>query len=216
MATAETYTGANYFAEGRYVKTNVKTGVARNRAGTRILSLTSDFLIGLRNALIFECGKSADAVMKSAGRKWGTRFAERLDKELGDHYRRPQGDCPLAMFQASMSEAFSHHGLGKLTIDVTLHDKGLLSCAVENPVYCGLVDAADQPTDSMLAGILAGMFSHYAGRDLDCVQTQCQSCGAADSRFVVTLASRLGRAEELRNEGKSHVEIVAALAQTRS
>jgi predicted hydrocarbon binding protein len=212
----DTYTGANYFAEGRYVKTNVKTGVARNRAGTRILSLTSDFLIGLRNALIFECGKSADTVMKSAGRKWGKQFAERLDKELGDHYRRPQGDCPLAMFQASLGEAFSHHGFGKLTIDVSLHDKGLISCVVENPVYCGLVDSPDQPTDSMLAGILAGLFSHYAGRELDCAQTQCQSCGAADSRFVVTLPSRLEDVESWRNDGKSHVEIVAALAQTRA
>lgn len=213
MTTTMRFQGS-YFSERYYLKTNVHTGVARNRAGTRILSLTSDFLIGLRNALVFECGKAADAVMKTAGRKWGTSFATRLDKELSAFFERSLAEQPLAVFQASLVEAFSHHGLGKLALDITHYPRGLLVCTVENPIYAGLVDNPSQPVDTLLAGILAGLFSHLSGRELDCVQTQCQACGMPDSRFVLTLPSRLEQVEDWRQEGKSHAEIVAALVQT--
>lgn len=204
----------NYFAEREYLKTDVKRGVTRNRAGTRILTLTSDFLIGLRNALVFETGKAADAVMKTAGKKWGRGFAGRIDKELTAFYGRPVSEFPLALFEASLVMGFSHHGFGKLRLDVSLYDKGLIVAIVDNPIYFGLVESPATPADPLLAGIFAGVFSHFAGRDLDCAQTQCQACGASESRFVITLGSRLGQVEEWIKEGRSHAEILAALAQT--
>ncbi|MBX7103191.1 MAG: hypothetical protein K1X57_03870 [Gemmataceae bacterium] len=216
MTTAMTTPArGNYYAERDYLKTDVKRGVTRNRAGTRILTLTSDFLIGLRNALVFECGKAADAVMKTAGRKWGTNFAARTDKELGAFYGRPVAEFPLALFEASMVMAFSHHGFGKLKLDVSMYDKGLLVAIVENPIYFGLVENPAGPSDALLAGIFAGIFSHFAGRELDCAQTQCQACGLPDSRFVISLKSRLGGVEAWLKDGKSHAEILAALAQTK-
>jgi hypothetical protein len=60
------------------------------------------------------------------------------------------------------------------------------------------------------------VFSQLAGRELDCVQTQCQNCGAPDSRFVISLEDRLALAEKWRDEGRSHAELVATIAQTRS
>jgi predicted hydrocarbon binding protein len=205
----------NYYAGPDHVKTDVRRGVARNRAGTRILTLTSDFLVGLRNALVFECGQAADVVMMSAGRRWGKALAVRMGNELHAHYAVPLAELPLAVFQGCLVEAFNTHGLGKLAVDVGLYAKGILVCTVENPMYAGLVEAGNPPADRLQAGILAGMFSQLAGRELGCVQTQCQCQGAPDSRFVLTLAERLTMVEVWRNEGKSHAEIVAALAQTR-
>jgi predicted hydrocarbon binding protein len=205
----------NYFTERDYLKTDVRRGVTRNRAGTRILTLTSDFLIGLRNALVFECGKAADAVLKTAGRRWGKNFAARIEKELGGFYGMPVAEFPLALFEASLVMGFSHHGFGKLRLDVSLYDKGLIVAVVENPIYFGLLDSAAAPADPLLTGIFAGLFSHFAGRELDCVQTQCQVCGAADSRFVVSLASRLAGVDDWLKEGKNHTEVLALLAQTR-
>lgn len=211
----ELKSSASYFGGRDYVKTDVRRGVARNRGGTRILSLTSDFLIGLRNALVFECGKAADVVMKSAGKRWGKSFATRLGKELGPYYGMALEDMPLAVFTGCLVESFNAHGLGKLTVDVSLYDKGVFVCTVENPMYAGLQDTGGQPADPLLAGILAGVFSQLAGRELDCVQTQCQNCGAPDSRFVISLEDRLALVEKWRNEGRSHAELVAAVAQTR-
>ncbi len=207
---------ANYYGSRDYARTDVKRGVTRNRGGTRILSLTSDFLIGLRNALVFECGSAADIVMKSAGKRWGRTFAARMSRELEQYYGLPVEELPLAVFQGCLVEAFNVHGLGKLTVDIDLYTKGLIVCIVENPIYAGMVETSGQPADIMLAGILAGMVSHFSGRELDCFQTQCQGLGAPDSRFIITLPERLGMAEAWRNEGKTHAEIVAALAQTHA
>jgi predicted hydrocarbon binding protein len=211
----ELKTAANYFGGRDYVKTDVKRGVAVNRGGTRILSLTSDFLIGLRNALVFECGKAADVVLHSAGKRWGKSFAMRLGKELGEHHGVPLEELPLAVFTGCLVESFNAHGLGKLSVDIQLYDKGILICTVENSMYAGMVDTGGQPAEPMLAGILAGMFSQLAGRELGCAQTQCQNCGAPDSRFLLTLEDRLVQVDKWRNEGRSHAELVAAVVQTK-
>lgn len=57
----------NYFAEPNYFRTDVKTGLCRTPSGQRICTLPPDFLLGLRDALIYECGKSYRQVLKSAG-----------------------------------------------------------------------------------------------------------------------------------------------------
>ncbi len=206
---------ANYFAEGDYLKTNVATGVTRNRTGTRMISLTADFLIGLRNGLMHECGKATDAVFKTSGKKWGTQWAIRLEKELSDYYGMPLVDFPLAMFQASLVEAFSHHGWGKLWLDVSAHHHGLLIFTVHNAIYAELVKTSEAPADSLISGILSGVFSYYADRDLDCEQTQCRACGAMDSRFIVSIPERLTPVADWVSKGTTHDEIVKKLIDDR-
>jgi len=205
----------NFFNEKDWLKTNVKRGVTRNRAGTRMLSLSSDFLIGLRNALQFECGKAADAVLHTAGKKWGLQFAIRLEKELSDFYGYALSSFSLAVFEGCLIEAFSHHGWGRLKLDISKQDKGLIIFCVTNPIYGTIVDKAEGPVESLLSGIIAGIFSHYSGQDLECEQTQCITTGAADARFVLSLPSRLEDVPTWVKAGKNHDAIVAALCEVR-
>lgn len=205
--------GHNYFNERQYLKTNIRTGVTLNRAQTRYLSLTSDFLIGLRNGLINECGQAANEVFHSAGKKWGRKYAERFDKELSDFYQTPVNTFPLAVFSACLAESFSHHGWGKLQMDYTHHKNGLLIAVVRNPLYATLVGESDQATDSLLAGIFGGVFTYFADRELACFQTQCQACGAEDSRFVIGVSERLRDVSAWLEDGRSHDDIVLSLAE---
>jgi uncharacterized protein len=213
-ATAPKLLRGNYYAERNYLKTDVKRGVTRNRAGTRIITLTCDFLIGLRNALEYECGKATDAVFKTSGKKFGKNFAKRTSKELGDFYGTAFDDFSMAHFEACLKESFSHHGWGKLSIDTSKHDKGLLIFTVENALYAGLLKKTETPADPLLAGVLAGFFSEISGEELDVVQTQCSACGAADSKFVVTLPSRLKNAENWVKNKQPHQQIVDLLEKT--
>lgn len=194
-----------------YLRTNIRTGVTRNRAGTRLLCLSSDFLLGLRKALTLECGPAAETVYQTCGRTWGRALAERFAKEWSAFYGMPVSEMSLAMFEACLVEAFNRHGWGRLDLDFSQHERGLIEAALTGAVMAELVGKSDTPADPLMAGALAGIFSCYAGQDLDCVQTECQARGAPRSRFVLGLRDRLLPAAALVLAGKPHDEIVAAL-----
>src|SRR5262245_57604578 len=122
----------DYFAEGDYLRTDPAAGVARDRAGTRLLALPEEFLDALDQTLAAECGPAADRWLKSCGRAWGRRLAERLDQELGDYFGEALAAAPLARFQAALRGAFRVLGWGVLTLDFRRYDKGLLVAEVRN------------------------------------------------------------------------------------
>lgn len=206
----------NYFAEGKYIKTDVRTGVMRNRAGTRMLALSSDFLLGLISALDNECGPAAVSVFRSCGRTWGKRVAERFAKEMEEYYGMPLADFPLSQFTACLCEMFNHHGWGKLALDFELFANGLIVVTVESPIYADLLGKSDKPADSLLAGVLAGMFTHFAGQPLDCLQTQCQANGHPNSKFILTVPERLKAVSDWPTRGKTHAQILAEVQKTRA
>lgn len=205
----------NYFAEGLYASTDVIKGVTRNRAGTRIIALSEDFLLGMRRVLIDECGAAADSVAHSIGKKWGRLFAQRFSREMNDYYGRPINEFPLAVFHACLIELFSHHGWGRIRLEWERKDVGIIGVAVDSALMSTLVRDAAAPVDAMLAGVLAGFFSDLSGEDLECAQTQCLACGAAESRFVLALASRLAGAEQWTRDRLNHEEIVEKLVAVR-
>lgn len=205
----------NFFAEGEFCRTDPATGVTRNRAGTRLCALTSDFLVGLRTAVSYECGPAADEVLKKTGLKWGRKFAERFEKELSEFYGRPLHEFPLAMFQICLAEAFSHHGWGLLTLDFSRSEQGTISATVANPIMGSIVGKSDAPVDTLIAGTLGGFFAHFSGEDLEALQTECTACGADVARFVIALKSRLNVVAPLVAKKQSHAEILAALATVR-
>lgn len=86
----------NFFARPDWFRTDVTRGVTRNPLGERVCTLTSDFLLGFRDAMIYECGPAASAVLKSAGKRWGGQFAHRLDKAVKEFYGTPGGNCSAA------------------------------------------------------------------------------------------------------------------------
>ncbi|MGL4553366.1 MAG: 4-vinyl reductase [Gemmataceae bacterium] len=200
----------NYYTDD-YLATDIVKGVTRNRAGTRLLALTDDFLIGLRTALTHECGEAADAVFKSCGRRWGAQFGKKFEAEMAAFYQKPLSEFPLMMFEACLAEAFSRHGWGAIRIDLSRQDKGLLLVELRNAIYADLLEKADAPPDALMAGLLAGMFSHLSGQELDAVQTESKACGGKTNRFVLTLASRI---DATPLAGRTNDQAVAALAAT--
>lgn len=207
---------ANYFAESTYLQTDVATGVTRNRAGTRICTLTSDFMLGLRNAMIHECGQASDEVFRTCGRRWGKQVASRFRAEMSQYYGRPLEELSMATFTASLIQLFSHHGWGLLRLDYALYDKGILVVGITNAIYSSLVSSTEGIAEPLMAGMLAGLFSEISGEDLDCVQTQVAKQSGEESRFVVSLAARLMDAHQWLEQGKGHDAIVLELAHVHA
>ncbi len=208
-------TPGNYFSERQFLKTDPDTGVARTRSGTRIIALSRDFLIGVHFALVKECGAAAEQVLHSCGRRWGQSFAQRFEQELSDFYQESMQEFPMAMFEACLAEAFSHHGWGRLQLDFHHYDKGIFVAEMTGAIFADLVGSSERPVDSLLAGILAGIFTHFSGQELDCIQSACVACGAETSKFLISLHQRIEQIREAQKAGASHDELFRQLEETR-
>jgi predicted hydrocarbon binding protein len=206
----------NYFAEDGYISQDLKSGTIHNRAGARMIALTDDFLVALLNSLEAELGDRAAPVLKAAARDWGRRAAEQFSGEMEKHYGKPLSELPLGLFAADLTEAFRHHGWGVLRFNLNQYTQGVLSIEVENPIVGAIVKPAKRPVEGLLAGFLAGMFSYFAGLELDCAQTDCRACGVAQSRFVLSVPQRLHVSDGRASNGRNHTEVLRELLQSRA
>jgi predicted hydrocarbon binding protein len=200
-----------YFSRGDYFQADVEKGTIRTPTGTRICALTDDFLLGFKSAVQFECGKATDRVFKSCGKRWGRTFVERFDRELTDHYGVPLPDVSTGLVERCLSEAFRHYGWGDVSLDLTEYDAGLVTVEMSDPVLPALAGPSPKPADPLFAGFFAAVFSYFAKIDLDCHQTDCPSCGADRSRFVVGLADRIKDVPRWVGEKLAHAVILRRL-----
>lgn len=194
----------NYFGEPDFFRTDVTKGVTRTPAGVRVCALPSDFLLGLRDAVIYECGRSYRPVLKAAGRRWGGQFIKRLDRELTAFYQTPFKDLPAGLIGVCLADAFAAHGYGRLTV-APLEDAPELRVAVlTDSVMPALVRESDRPVDLLMTGLLAASFSHLTGRTLDAVQTECTTMGAEQCRFLIGPTAAIAEVESWLDAAPSH------------
>lgn len=215
MLLDDTLAFSNYYNDD-YLTTNTRRGVTQNRAGTRLLALSSDFLMGLHTALAQECGEAAGLVFATCGKHWGRQFGVKFERELTEFYGRPLRELPMMHFEACLVEAFARHGWGLVSVDYSRQERGLIVVDLDHAIYAELLGKSAEMADPLMSGLLAGFFSHLAGQELGAVQTQCPTQGHATSRYVLTLASRVEAAEAMVRTGKTHDEVLAALEQTRA
>jgi uncharacterized protein len=213
--SSETIPFENYYTEEVYMVADVEAGVLYNRSGRRMLALTNDFLVGLHHALSAECGDRASEVLQNCGRKWGRNFAEGLDGEWSQFYGAPAKEFPMAMFHSLMVQEFGHNGWGLLTIDYQHIASGVISLALQGAMMAEILpDEPALPADVLTAGIFSGIFSHFMGRDLDCMQSQCAKRGFPESRFLVSSPDRIASVKVAGYEAIGHDELFAKLLQT--
>jgi predicted hydrocarbon binding protein len=206
---------ANYFAEPGYVEHDLRKGTMQNCAGARLLALTDDFLLALCNSLEAQLGTRALPVLKATGRDWGRKAAEEFASQMQQHFGKALLEMPVAMFSANLAEMFEHQGWGNFSFDFSRYDRGLLTVEVVAPMLGSSVRQASRPVETLLGGFLAGVFSFFSGTELECLQTDCCSCGAERSRFILTVPERIEALAAQAPEGKTHAEVLAKLEQTR-
>ena len=182
----------NYYGRPDHFRTDVAKGVTRTPTGQRVCGLPGDFLLGFRDAVLYECGKAYRPVLKAAGRRWGQSFAKRLDKELTAFYGTAFKSLPPGLVHTCLADAFAAYGFGRLAV---LPGDEFTVVEVADPVMPSLVREAERPVDLVMAGLVGAVFSHLTGHELDAVQTDCPAVGADKSRFVVGPAARIVEVE---------------------
>jgi predicted hydrocarbon binding protein len=207
----------NYYVEKLYMTSNVETGILTNRSGRRMIALTNDFLIGLHRALEKECGDQVEQVLYRCGRKWGRNFGEGLDAAWSEFYQAPLSSFPLAFFQGLLVQEFTHNGWGNLVIDYQHYDKGVIELVLVGAIMSDISrDTIKYPADVLTAGIFSGMFTHFVGLEVHCVQSQCSKQGFPDSRFLLSDATRIDRLKEWHANTKTHQEMLDHLLSLQS
>lgn len=187
MAVSEQLEFKNYYVERLYMSANVETGVLTNRSGRRMLALTNDFLLGLHRALVKECGDKVDGVLYRCGRKWGRNFGKGLTAAWSEFYECSFQEFPLAFFQSLLMQEFASNGWGLLEISYEHHERGVLQLELNGAIMSEItLEEVTYPIDNLTAGILAGMFSIFVGRELDCVQTQDGKQADGTSIFLMS------------------------------
>lgn len=219
MADAPTRLKGNYFADPEFFRTDVTTGVTRTPTGTRVCALPADFLLGFRDAVVYECGRSYRAVLKAAGKRWGAQFAKRLDRELTAFYQAPFRQLPAGLVRVCLADAFAAHGYGRLALVPLAENPEFTVAEVRDPMVPALVREADRPVDALSAGMIGAVLAHLAGKPLDAVQTDCPALGADRSRFLVGPAAQVAALEEWMDELEqhpSHDAVVRRLARAET
>jgi predicted hydrocarbon binding protein len=197
----------NFFARPDYFRTDVAKGVTRTPTGTRICALTGDFMLGFRDALIYECGKSYRLVMKNCGKRWGKQFALRFDKEMSNYFGGNLAELSVGMVHACLADAFNYHGWGRLRIDLSQASAGLIQAEITDSFLPAIVKESDRPADLLMTGLLAALFSHFARAELDAVQTDCPTRGADASRFIIAAPSKIEEIEKWLDEAPDNAAL---------
>lgn len=216
MTVSEQLEFKNYYVERLYMSANVETGVLTNRSGRRMLALTNDFLLGLHRALAKECGDKVDEVLYRCGRKWGRNFGKGLADAWAEFYQCGFHEMPLAFFQSLLVQEFACNGWGILSVDYTHYQRGVIRLELDGAIMSEITsETVTYPIDNLTAGILAGMFSIFVARELDCIQTQDGQHANGISIFLMTDPARIQAVQG--NEALStHQETLDFLLNTKN
>jgi len=200
-----------FFDESRLI-TDLREGVIWNPAKTRVCLLSADLLTGVYKGLVDEAGPAWRIIFKNCGLIWGERVAIRLDRECQLLAGIRVGDLPLEKYLTFMTNYFSFHGWGILTMDVTkAKETGLVEAKLTNSVFASTIQNEEDMVDPMISGILASMLSYLSGHKLDAEQTVCSSKGAPASMFIITGGDRLKPVETMLAGGSTHEQILSTI-----
>lgn len=202
----------NYFATKTYVRSDVELGLLENRSGSRLIAIPDTLIKALYAGLEQETGLAARLVLMNCGRWWGKNFYQRFSDELASHYGQPLASLPMADFLQSLQQCWVSHGWGRMDLDPTYGEQGLILVQTWNSPFAAQAPQMNRPVCFMDAGILAAFFSALTGQALSCVQLSCESLGADCNRFVVGLVERLDPAEALVEAQVDWETIVQGLA----
>lgn len=211
------------FSPAYYIRPDIHTGMLTSRGGYRLAAFPMPLLEALYWGLRYETGQAARVILYNCGRNWGEEFFRRFEDELSRYHNQPLRELPIGILLDALSDLWATHGWGRLTLDFSAGEQGVVQASVRNSGFALAVRNSFGPEETstprepggyLEAGVLASLFSLLSGRELICVQTTCESLGADQSRFLIGTAQRLHSCEEWVRKGMSHDEILDRLTAT--
>ena len=202
----------NYFTSPEFIRLDVRTGVLRNRAGTRMVAISEDFLRGFVIACEHETGPAASLVLRRCGEFFGQRLARRFESELGLFAGVSLRDRNMVEFSILIVDMWHGCGFGHIMIDWSTSQHGFLAVELEESPMKDIGPSGHMGED-MFVGILGGFLGSFADTAMRCVQSGDARLGDREgTTFIVAIPELVRQVESLRAGGSSHGQIVTALS----
>jgi uncharacterized protein len=157
---------SSYFNPRAYVKSDPATGLLASRQGKRLIALPELLINSIHDTLHEEAGEAAPIAFYTFGFSWGKSFYERMRKELETYSGCPIAEMNAPEFFATLQQLWAVHGLGKIVVDFSFAQQGLLLVTVENSGISKISADSVSKSFSVEAGFLGGWFSAQTQRDL--------------------------------------------------
>lgn len=162
---------SNYFNPRAYVKADPATGLLASRQGKRLIAIPDLLINSIHSTLQSEAGEAASIAFYTFGFSWGKSFYERMRKEMEGYYGTAISQMNAPEFFATLQQLWGVHGLGKIVVDFSVAEEGLLLVTVDNSSISIVEESAESKSFSVEAGFLAGWFSAQTGQDLSACAT---------------------------------------------
>ena len=203
----------NYFASDLYVRGSLELGLLENRRGDRLLAIPEPLLKAIYAGLEKETGQASRLVLYNCGRWWGKNFYARFCEELSDYFKKAIAELSMVEFLQSLQQCWKTHGWGQIRLDTTYRERGFLEIEIQQSPFTAYAPKGQSAMGDLERGILEVFFSQLTGRELQCIQTSCDSKGDDANRFILGLPKRMQSAEAMVSEGQPHQVVMQALIQ---
>ncbi|HIK38748.1 MAG: 4-vinyl reductase [Geminocystis sp.] len=175
----------------------------------RNVLVTEDFIIGLIEGLEEEVGAASSVVMYNIGKAWGMRDAEFFEKWFQEEYQYPQDihDMNLLYVLEAWWWPFTAQGWGNWEVDLSEQKNGFMFVNIFDSAVARTLGDVGKPVCHIYAGLLAGFFSRFINKPLNCIEIQCYSMGETYCKFLLGKQDRIDAAAFWLNEGASARDI---------
>lgn len=200
-----------YFYRSGYLSGDFQEGTLMLEGGTRMVVLPEDLIQGLHAALKYETGRAWRIVAYECGRSWGGRFLQSIQQEWRTYYGMRFDDCEYYIFENWLSEYFEFLGWGKLEVDFSREEEGMVQFYLGDSILDELLGDFDAVyVNEIFAGLLASLATWLSGRELGCLEIESPQQEAERSRLICGLPDRIERARRARVHDVNSEQLIKA------
>ncbi|BAQ64329.1 V4R domain-containing protein [Geminocystis sp. NIES-3709] len=176
---------------------------------SRNILVTEDFIIGLIEGLEEEVGSSSGVVMYNIGKAWGIRDAEFFEQWFQKEYEYPKDvhDMNLLYVLEAWWWPFTTQGWGNWDVDLSEQKNGFMFVNIFDSAVARTLGDVGKPVCHIYAGLMAGFFSRFINKQLNCIEIQCYSMGETYCKFLLGKQDRIDAATFWQNEGAGAKDI---------
>ncbi|NJL42913.1 MAG: hypothetical protein HC935_05190 [Pseudanabaena sp. SU_2_4] len=147
------------------------SGLLSTSQGKRLIVAPDLLINSIHQTLLSEVGELASMAFYTFGFSWGKSFYASTRKEIELYYETPISQMNATEFFATIQQLWRAHGLGKVIVDFSFTQEGLLLVTIENSGISIVEEKAESKSFSVEAGFLAGWFSAQTNQDLSAYAT---------------------------------------------
>ncbi len=205
----------DHYSQQDFFSFNSDRGDIYDWNNARNILVTEDFIIGLIEGLEEEVGPASGLVMYNIGKEWGIRDAIFFEKWFQNEYKYSTDihDMNLLYVLEAWWWPFTTQGWGNWDVDLSEQKNGFMFVNIFDSAVARTLGDVGKPVCHIYAGLMAGFFSTFIKKQLNCIEIQCYSMGETYCKFLLGKQDRIDAASFWQNEGATAKDIEKRLVQ---